>query len=304
MYGELTQGSMDKVCDLIDFIFRRYNMRMDGMGFIDWGAGGNRLAMHIASRYPLAKYALGVECMKERTSLAAKVQITLLEDNSPESKAHALAPVNVLTADIEEINTDLEFLGDCVFMSFNTAFDKSCMKHYAGIWNKCLTAKMLILFTPKKKLIKLGFGFLRHEASYQLSMKGSGEGKTVNIFTRDPTILPQPPIDDEDEEEYDVDVVLQDHVGRSTLLSAEERIRQALVLCMERPREDLLNFLQCTYEEGLKTSQNVVLPNGKVAAQSIRVKKGVKRYGFEKQEEREQVLHTVATKKRRTTRRS
>jgi hypothetical protein len=262
---------MDKICNLIDEIFRRLKTTMNGKSFIDLGAGGNRLAGHIAARYPRAKVAMGIECQKQRTGLAAKVIKTAREDTSPESKAHAWAPCTVVSANIMKLTS---LLGFDVWMAFDSAFPLSLMKHIARLWNES-DAIMLILFTNPAELTKLGFAYWKYEGIVDhLSMKGSGEGKTAHIYTRDtqqnlPQELPPFVVEDGIEEEEDDD----------NTTSPEERIRQAVVLCKYGPRADFINYLQCTFEEGLRTARSVALPNGKVVSRSIRVRKPIKRLG-------------------------
>jgi hypothetical protein len=302
-YGELTPGSMDKICDMIDEIFRRLKTTMNGKSFVDLGAGGNRLAGHIAARYPRAKVALGIECMMQRTGLAAKVIITLLEDHSLESKAHAWAPCTVVSANIAKLTS---LSGYEVWMSFNSAFPAALMRLLALLWNAS-DAYILILFTNEADMVKLGFFYWNYEGSLDALMKGSGEGKTCHIYTRDPNQnLPQevPIVEKKDEEESDTseeadedDDIMNEcerYYATTTTSSPEERIRQAVDLCKNGPRADFINYLQCTFEDGLRTSRSVVLPNGKEVKQSIRIKNPIIRFGGDEEEPR-----VVAKKQRR-----
>jgi hypothetical protein len=275
---------------------------MNGKSFVDLGAGGNRLAGHIAARYPRAKVALGIECMMQRTGLAAKVMITLLEDHSPESKAHAWAPCTVVSANIAKLTS---LLGYEVWMSFNSAFPDALMRLIALLWNAS-DARILILFTNEADMVRHGFFCWNYEGKVDALMSGSGEGKTCHIYTRDPTknLPKEAPVverkkdaeeSDTSEEADEDDDIMNECERYYATTSPEERIRQAVDLCKNGPRADFINYLQCTFEDGLRTSRTVVLPNGKEVKQSIRIKKPIIRFGGDDEEQR-----VVAKKQRRS----
>jgi hypothetical protein len=283
------------------------------MRFLDLGSGVNKPALHVAATFPV-KSAIGIECMQQRVSLAAKVHQVLLEDKSSESKAHAMAPCNVLTVDAMQL-TNIKDLGINVIYAFNSAFDPELMYKIAEIWNLS-DVEVLIIFTNIDELIKFGFLGLIWKGSLKLQMTHSKEGKTVHFYTRekrsvltDVAIVPSNPmvaasattrshlkrklgcstlIQDDEE------LVCQHIVPKIAATSAgvvgskavttqpsiaacdqcpEAAMLRAMELCEDAgSRKELIAYLESTFEEGLKTSEQVLLPDGHVVKKGIRVK--------------------------------
>jgi Histone methylation protein DOT1 len=327
MYGELTKGSMERICIRLNSFYD-----MDGKTFFDVGSGLNRPATTAASFFPRMKSALGGEYMVQRTSLAAKCLQVMLEDKSSQSKAHAMAPINVVNMNAMDL-TDITGLGIDVLFTFNSAFEPALMYKLADIVNTS-DIEALIIFSNPKELEDYGFEGLEWKGSLALKMSHSNEGKTANFFLRQkkttagvvlvpshpalmdsasttrvslrkrklvddsapalmdsastksvslqkrklvddsapPTLTHEPQVDDEQHDQSGV----APHLGQP-----ESEMLRAMKLCEDAgSRKELIEYLKSTFDNGLKTSEQVRLPDGQVVKKGIREKKIPDYFGF------------------------
>jgi hypothetical protein len=300
MYGELTKGSMERICIRLNSFYD-----MDGKTFFDVGSGLNRPATTAASFFPRMKSALGGEYMVQRTSLAAKCLQVMLEDKSSQSKAHAMAPINVVNMNAMDL-TDIKGLGIDVVFTFNSAFEPPLMYKLAEIVNTS-DIEALIIFSNLKELEEYGFEGLKWKGSLALKMSHSNEGKTAHFYLVDkkacvvpshpalmasasttrvslrkrklvddsapPTLTHEPQADDEQHD--------QRGVGAPHLGQPESEMLRAMKLCEDAgSRKELIEYLKSTFDNGLKTSEQVRLPDGQVVKKGIREKKTPVYYGF------------------------
>jgi hypothetical protein len=323
MFGEVTPGSMIRICSHLGSF---YDMR--GKRFFDFGAGANKPATTVAAMFPMMKSATGGEYMDQRTSLASKVLQVILEDESSESKAHALAPINVVTVDGMHF-TNIKGLGIHVFYAFNSAFDPPLMYKIAEVVNSS-DIEVLIMFSPLEELKEYLFEGLIHKGLLRVQMSHSGEGKTVHFYLREkktvvtatPCVVPSYPAllvpytttralrkrkevdssttltqthEDDHDQHHSKETAPASNSGRSRLESMkhssctassipsasaphplghpESEILRAMELCEDAgSRKELIDYLKSTFESGLKTSEQVLLPDGHVVKKGIRVK--------------------------------
>jgi hypothetical protein len=280
----------------------------------------------------------------------------MLEDKSSQSKAHAMAPINVVNMNAMDL-TDITGLGIDVLFTFNSAFEPALMYKLADIVNTS-DIEALIIFSNPKELEDYGFEGLEWKGSLALKMSHSNEGKTANFFLRQkkttagvvlvpshpalmdsastkrvslqkrklvddsapalmdsasttrvslrkrklvddsapalmdsastksvslqkrklvddsapPTLTHEPQVDDEQHDQSGV----APHLGQP-----ESEMLRAMKLCEDAgSRKELIEYLKSTFDNGLKTSEQVRLPDGQVVKKGIREKKTPDYYGF------------------------
>jgi hypothetical protein len=215
-----------------------------------------------------------------------------------------MAPINVVNMNAMDL-TDIKGLHIDVLFTFNSAFEPPLMYKIAEIVNMS-DIEVLIIFSNLKELEDYGFVGLEAKGSLALKMSHSNEGKTAHFFRKQkkttagvvlvppshpalmasasstprvslrkrklvvesahPTLTHEPQADDEHAQQS---ARLPSHLGQP-----ESEMLRAMKMCEDAgSRKELIEYLKTTFDNGLKTSEQVRLPDGQVVKKGIREKK-------------------------------
>jgi hypothetical protein len=183
IYGELTQGSMQKVLDIMV-----EKLGMDNQSrFIDVGSGLGKPNFH-AAQNPQVRLSVGIELEEIRYQMAmVNMKNIALEtenglvDGSSNEDVKLLGGTNFMVGDIDVASYTDPFTH--IYM-YDLGFPPPLQKSIAQKFNNSQHAVALVSYRPPRRVIE-EYGYaVEFIDSFCTSMHGSGEGHTAYFYKR------------------------------------------------------------------------------------------------------------------------
>ena len=178
IYGEMTKGSMQKVCN---FLCRRCQFDKDSV-FLDVGAGLGKPSMHMAIATN-CRASLGIEVERIRFKLSvANLRELYRETHGALSKTGRETP-NLFLACADVMDLPLFNPVTHLFV-FDVGMPPAVMCHIAHTFNQSESTQYLVLFrSPRRAIQEWGFAveLIDH---FSVHLTGSREGHQCYVFRK------------------------------------------------------------------------------------------------------------------------